>query len=415
VNHLAGSTVRRVGSPDVERRSRWGSLAEFLHDEAVGAVVLLVAAGLAMLWANSAAAASYVSFWHRALTVGAGPLAVTEDLQHWVNDGLMAVFFFVVGLEIKRELREGELRAPGTAVLPAAAAVGGAVLPAVVYLLVAPSGPAAHGWGVPMATDIAFAVGVLALLGRHVSGGAKLFLLTVAIVDDLVAITVIAVFYTPELHALWLLLVAAGVAAILMMRRWVHRPWAYVVPAVVVWYGMLESGVHATLAGVLLGLLTPAGVVGGRHVLRDLEHRLHPLSAFVVVPLFALSNAGVDLRGGVLAHALGQRLTWAVVVALVVGKLVGMSTTTFGLLAAARATRLPADMRTGEIWPVAALGGIGFTVSLFIAGLAFEDEELVTEATVGVFIGSGLAALLGAVVLLAPRLVTALRRQVAAG
>ena len=399
----------------MDRRSRWGSLAEFLHDEAVGAIVLLVAAGVALVWANSDAAASYVSFWHRVLSVGNGPLAITEDLQHWVNDGLMALFFFVVGLEIKRELREGELRAPGTAVLPAAAAVGGAVLPAAVFLLVAPGGPAARGWGVPMATDIAFAVGVLALLGRGVSGGAKLFLLTVAIVDDLVAITVIALFYTPELNAVWLLLVGAGVVTILVMRRWVGSPWPYAVPAVLVWYGMLESGVHATLAGVLLGLLTPTGVVGGRRVLRDLEHRLHPLSAFVVVPVFALANAGVDLRGGVLGHALGQRLTWAVVVALVAGKLVGMSATTHGLLAVVRATGLPAEMRRAEIWPVSALGGIGFTVSLFIAGLAFTDEELVTEATVGVFLGSALAALLGAVALFVLRTVTRLPARTAAG
>ena len=269
---------------DTERASRL-ALREFLHDEAAGGVVLLLAAAVALVWANSGAADSYVEFWHHVLTLGRGSWAVSEDLQHWVNDGLMVIFFFVVGLEIKRELVVGELRRPRAAALPALAAVGGVLLPAVLYLLIAPGGDAARGWGIPMATDIAFAVGILALLGRAASSGAKLLLLSIAIVDDLIAILVIAIFYSDSISWGWLAVAAGGLLVVVAMRSFVASPWPYVVPAFVVWLGMLESGIHPTLAGVLLGLLTPARPVRGRHVLEQLEHRLHPISAFVVVPV----------------------------------------------------------------------------------------------------------------------------------
>ena len=246
-----------------------------------------------------------------------------------------------------------------------------------------------------MATDIAFAVGVLALVGSRASGGAKLFLLSLAIVDDLIAIVVIAVFYSGSLHPAWLLLAGAGVGVVLAMRPFVGHPLAYVPAGVLVWFGLLESGVHATLAGVVLGLLTPTGLVRGRRVLADLEHRLHPVSAYVVIPLFALANAGLYLRGGVLSDALTQRLTWAVVVGLVVGKTVGIAGATFALLRTGW-VRLPAGMATREVWPLAVLGGIGFTVALFIADLAYTDPALVTQAKVGIFVASALAAAFGA-------------------
>ena len=388
---MASTTEQSPG----ERRARWGSLTEFLHDEAVGGIVLVAATVVALVWANSGAADSYIRFWHHPLTLGSGSHAVTEDLVGWVNDGLMAVFFFVVGLEIKRELVVGELRELRAAVLPMAAATGGAVLPALLFGLVAPGGEAGRGWGVPMATDIAFAVGVLALVGSRASGGAKLFLLSIAIVDDLIAIVVIAVFYSGSLHPAWLLLAGAGVGVVLAMRPFVSHPLAYVPAGVLVWFGLLESGVHATLAGVVLGLLTPTGLVRGRRVLADLEHRLHPVSAYVVIPLFALANAGLYLRGGVLSDALTQRLTWAVVIGLVVGKTVGIAGATFALLRTGW-VRLPAGMATREVWPLAVLGGIGFTVALFIADLAYTDPALVTQAKVGIFVASALAAAFGA-------------------
>ncbi len=230
-----------------------------------------------------------------------GRFSLVEDLQHWVNDALMVLFFFVVGLEIKRELVTGELRDPRATTLPAVAALGGVVLPALLFLGLVGSGPGSRGWGIPMATDIAFAVGVLALLGDRVPGGAKLLLLSIAIVDDILAIGVIAVVYTQGVSLAWLAAAVGLLGVVVVLRRvGVVDVWPYVVVGVAVWLATFESGVHATIAGVALGLLTPAGEVGGRPVLQELEHRLHPVSAFVVVPLFALANAGVDLRGGAL-------------------------------------------------------------------------------------------------------------------
>ena len=371
----------------------------FLRAEAAGGVVLVLAATAAIVWANSPASGSYDSFWGSRLTLGWGPVAVSEDLQHWVNDGLMALFFFVVGLEIKRELVLGELRAPRAAALPIVAAVGGVVLPAAIFLALA-SGPAATGWGIPMATDIAFAVGVLALLGRRVPAGAKLLLLTVAIVDDIIAIVVIAIFYTASVSLVWLGTSVGGLLVVALMRRsGVGAIWPYAVVGAAVWFACLESGVHATIAGVALGLLTPTGRVSERNVLDTLEHRLHPVSAFVIVPLFALANAGVDLRGGLLGEAMGSSLTWAIAVALVLGKTVGVSAAVFLCLRTGLGT-LPTGVRARHVVGVAAVAGIGFTVSLFIAELAYSDARLIETAKVGIFTGSLAAALLGVVVIL---------------
>jgi NhaA family Na+:H+ antiporter len=375
-------------------------LRAFLHAESAGGIVLVVAAVAALVWANGPAADGYAQFWHQTISLGAGPAAITEDLQHWVNDGLMAIFFFVIGLEIKRELVTGELRDPRAAALPALAAVGGVVLPAMVYLAIVSGGEAASGWGIPMATDIAFAVGILALLGRRASAGAKLFLLSVAIVDDIIAILVIAVFYSSSINLWWLVGAAVGLLAVVGLRRLgVVSPWGYVPLGVVVWVATLESGVHATLAGVALGLLTPAHPVAGRDVLHELEHTLHPVSAFLVIPIFALANAGVDLRGGVLGAAFGERLTWAVIGGLVLGKIIGIAGVAH-LMRWRRWGVLPADMHPREIVGVAALGGIGFTVSLFITDLAFTDPGLIDQAKVGILTASVAAAVIGTVLLL---------------
>ena len=389
-----------MADTEKSRRSRlMDPLTDFLHDEATGGVVLVVAGVAAVIWANGPFSGSYGSFWDYELTLGWGRAAITEDLQHWVNDGLMAVFFFVVGLEIKRELVTGELRDPRAASLPAIAAVGGVLLPAAIFLTLA-RGPAAAGWGIPMATDIAFAVGVLALLGKRVPAGAKLLLLTVAIVDDIIAITVIAIFYTDTVLAGWLAGAVAGLGLVVVLRRLgVHAIWPYVLVGLVVWVCTLESGVHATIAGVALGLLTPAGSVGGRDVLRTLEHRLHPFSAFLIVPLFALANAGVDFRGGLFAQAMGSALTWAITLGLVLGKIAGISAAVW-LCVRTGLGRLPDGVRPLHVLGVAAVAGIGFTVSLFIAELAYTDAALVQTAKVGIFTGSIIAALLGAVIML---------------
>jgi len=368
-------------------------LSEFLRDETAGGVVLLIAAVAAVVWAN-VAPSSYADVWHTHVHVG-----LDLSLEHWVNDGLMAIFFFVAGLEIKRELVTGELRDPRSAALPAIAAAGGVVLPIVIFTVLMAGHPGAHGWAIPAATDIAFAVGVLALLGARVASGVRLFLLTIAIVDDIIAIVIIAAVYSGSVHVGWVLAALAAFAFVIAEQRLgIASIAAYVPIGVFAWYAVYESGIHATIAGVMLGLLTPARLFRGRDVLRVLEHRLHPLSAFVIVPLFALANAGVDFGGGVLGHALGARLTWAVVAALVLGKLFGIAGATL-LALRLRAGRLPAGMAVRQVWGVAALGGIGFTVSLFITELAFDEPGLQASAKIGIFAGSLLSGLLGLVLL----------------
>jgi NhaA family Na+:H+ antiporter len=371
-------------------------LLRFLHDEAAGGVALLVATTVALAWAN-VAGDGYESLWGHALDLAGGDLRM--DLRHWINDALMAIFFFVVGLEIKRELVVGELRDRRAALLPALAALGGVALPALIFLAIAAGGPVSSGWAIPAATDIAFAVGVLALLGPRVSPGAKLFLLTIAIVDDVAAILIIALVYAGELSAAWLVGALCGLACVVGLRRLcVVRIAPYALLGVAVWLAVRESGVHPTIAGVALGLLTPAGEVGGRDVLAILEQRLHAVSAFAIVPLFALANAGVNLGGGVLADAARSRVAWAVGVGLVVGKLLGITGATF-LGVRLGVGRLPAGVRRGQVWGLAAVGGIGFTVSLFIAQLAYDDPATVDRAKVGIFAGSVVSGLLGSLLL----------------
>jgi NhaA family Na+:H+ antiporter len=378
----------------VIHRRRLPPLAEYLHDEAASGIVLLVAAIGALVWANSPAGESYFDLWHTHLDLG-----IDLSLQHWVNDGLMALFFFVVGLEIKRELDVGELRDRRAAVLPALAAAAGVALPALLFFVFTAGSDAAAGWAIPAATDIAFAVGILALLGDRVPSGLRLFLLAIAIIDDVIAIAIIAIFYSETVSLLWLAGSVGIVGVVVAMRAaGVWRISWYVLPALALWVALHESGVHATIAGVVLGLLTPTGEVHGRNVLEMLEHRLHPLSAFVVVPLFALANAGVDFGGGVLGDAMGSTLTWAVVAGLLVGKPVGIAAATWVALRL-RIGALPDGVRFGHVIGAGALGGIGFTVSIFIAGLAFDDGALVNDAKVGIFLGSIASGVLGSVLL----------------
>jgi Na+:H+ antiporter, NhaA family len=375
-------------------------LTEFLHEEAAGGVALAVATILALLWANGPADQAYVDFWNHEIGFGVGDLDLNEDLRHWVNDGLMVVFFFVVGLEIKRELVTGELRRPGAASLPAVAAIGGVVLPALIFVAITAGAEGASGWAIPAATDIAFAVGVMALLGDRVSSGVKLLLLTIAIVDDVIAIVLIAIFYSEGISPGWLAAAVAVLLGVVALRRvGVWRIAVYVPVGFAAWLAMHESGVHATIAGVALGLLCPARPVRGREVLATLEHRLHPVSAFVVVPLFALANAGIDLRGGNLQDAVESRVAWAIAAGLVVGKLLGITSAT--LLALRRGWGdLPEGAEPRHVAGVAALGGIGFTVSLFIAQLAYEGTDLVNTAKVGILAGSLVSGILGAALLL---------------
>jgi NhaA family Na+:H+ antiporter len=371
--------------------------SEFVSLEAASGIVLLLGAAAALVWANTDSA-GYTSWWHHQLTIGPGDLAITESLVHWVNDALMTVFFFVVGLEIKRELVTGELRDRHRAALPAIAALGGMVMPALLFVAINVGGQGLDGWAIPMATDIAFAVGVLALLGPRVPSGLKLFLLALAIVDDIGAIVVIALFYSRGLDGWWLGGALLVVLLVLVMSRLrVDHPLAYVIPGVVLWWCLHEAGVEPTLAGVVLGLLTPALPRRGVPVLERLERLLHPVSSFVIVPIFALANAGVVLSGDAIDHALSSRVTIGIVAGLVVGKFVGiLGATAFAVKA--RLGALPEGIGLHHVAGVAVLGGVGFTVSLFITDLAFRGE-VIDDAKIGVLAASTIAAVLGTIVL----------------
>ncbi len=381
-------TPRHVSLPFGRYRPPAGSA--FVSVEVLGGIVLLASTLAALAWANLAPG-SYADAWSTELTIGAGRLTLTESRQLWVNDGLMTVFFFVVGLEIKRELVRGELRDPRIASLPVVAAVGGMVVPALLYLAVNAGGPGGRGWAIPMATDIAFAVAVLAILGSRVPPQLRLFLLTLAIVDDIGAIIVIALFYSGDISAAWLLGGAASLGVVFGLQRLgVRYAIAYVIPAVVLWVCVFESGVHATIAGVALGLLTPARPLGGREVLEGLEARIHPWSSFVIVPVFALANAGIELGGDSVTRALKSPIALGVVLGLVIGKPLGIVTTT-ALVLRLRLARLPAGIRLAHIGAAGAAAGIGFTVSLVIANLSFAGVRL-DDAKIAILCASTLSA-----------------------
>ena len=404
-------------------------LREFLATEASGGILLLAAAVVALAWANSPWSASYESLWHTDLTVNFGRYALEGDLHHWVNDALMVVFFFVVGLEIKHELVHGKLHDPRTAAMPALAALGGMVLPAALFLLVTAGGDGSRGWGIPMATDIAFAVGVVTLLGPRVPSSLKLFLLTLAIVDDIGAIIVIGAFYSSGLQPEFLGVAAAIVVVIVLLSRsgvvWLVP---YLVLGAALWLATYASGVHATIAGVVLGLLTPARRLMAASVARewanDLEdepsaedmqamtrlarhsvspaeriaHVLHPWSSFLIVPLFALANAGVPIRGDAFEGAGAAAVTGGVMLGLVVGKTLGITGAAW-LGIRLGIARLPEGANWKMMFGIAAIAGIGFTVSLFVAELAYTDGSLRDAAKLGVLAASTVAAIIGGVAL----------------
>ncbi len=377
-------------------------LRRFLRTESAGGIVLLACAVAAMVMANSSVAAVYRALLGRSITVGAAAGSITESLQIWINDGLMASFFLLVGLELKRELTEGHLASPRRAVLPAIAALGGMVVPAVFYVLAtAGDATATRGWAIPTATDIAFALGVLSLLGGRVPASVKVLLLSIAIFDDLGAILVIAAYYTTALSLPAVVVaVVATLTLVVLGRCGVRSHWAYVLLGLVLWIAVFESGVHATLAGVVLALCIPGGTVhAGTSMLRTWERALHPWVAFGVVPLFALANAGVPLGGLRLRDAFGP-VPLGVVAGLVLGKQLGV----FGAIWIAtrlRVTSLPAEMGWRHVHGLAILCGIGFTMSVFIASLAFPFDAggSIDLARLGVLVGSSISALGGYVML----------------
>ena len=370
--------------------------ALFVGDASAGVLLILVAAA-AMLAANSPFAAEYKQLFYGELAWT--PISKLNDLHLWINDGLMAVFFFVVGLEVKREMISGSLADPAARRLPMLAAAAGMMVPALVYLGVSGGGQYAGGWAIPAATDIAFAMGVLGLLGNRVPASLRLFLLTVAIVDDIGAVLVIALFYTPTIKMAWLL--AAAVVFGLMMalnRARVSVFWPYILLAAVLWYCVLNTGIHATIAGVVAALTIPLRRRDGNSMLEKLEHSLAPWSAYLVVPVFGFANAGVALKGmGI--EAFTDPLPIAIAAGLVVGKQLGIFTTVFLADKIGFAPR-PHNANWMEIWGVSILCGIGFTMSLFIGGLAFPQQPLfIEEAKIGILTGSAISAVLGYIVL----------------
>jgi Na+:H+ antiporter, NhaA family len=421
-------------------------LERFLRIEAASGVLLLLAAALALAWANSPWAESYVRFWHTPLGIRVGSFAFERTLEWFVNDALMVIFFFVVGMEIRREIHEGELSEWRRAALPAAAALGGMLVPAGLYLAFAGEPDTRSGWGVPMATDIAFAVGILTLLGKRVPAALRVLLLALAVIDDLGAIVVIALFYSSGVAPSGLLLAALGFIGVFALQRLgVREKLAYVPPSLVAWMGIYAAGIHPTIAGVLVGLLTPVrawlGIDGflesvrrelkrlskttqdelsSRELAETLRHvnvarreamspaeslieTLHPWVAFGIMPIFALANAGVAVSGGSLDGA-SWRVITAVAVGLIIGKPVGVLALSW-LALRLRIGTLPRGMSLRHLVVLGVVAGVGFTMALFISQLAFTDMRLLAAAKLGVLAASGGAALLGLVLgrlLLAP-------------
>ncbi len=383
------------------------ALREFLKLESAGGILLLAAAALALVISNSPLASYYEALLQVHLGPTLGPLSFEKSLLHWINDGLMAVFFLLVGLEIKREVVEGELSSLRQIALPGLCALGGMAAPALVYLAFNWTTPENHGgWAIPAATDIAFAMGVMALLGSRVPEGLKIFLLALAIIDDLGAIVIIAIFYTADLSLLALGLAALGILGLVLLNRCgVLRLTPYIVVGIFIWICVLKSGVHATLAGVAIAFAIPLKTAGPREraPLRRCEHALHPWVTFGIMPIFAFANAGVPLGGGAGFQAFLHPLGLGIAAGLFIGKQLGVM-----LVAASGAAlglfRLPDRVSWMQMYGASVLTGIGFTMSLFIGTLAFAGPEAAAPLRLGVLAGSILSAVLGyAVLRLTPR------------
>lgn len=409
----------------VERGDLSDAARRFLGTESGSAVLLVVAAVAALLWANTGA--GYEDFWHTELAIRLGGGELALDLRHWVNDGLMVLFFLSVGLEIARETTLGELRGARAIAAPAAAAVGGLVVPALVFLSLNAGGEAAGAWGIAISTDTAVMLGVLALLGPRCPDQLRVFLLALAIVDDIGAVAAIALFYSDEVDLVALLVAVVLLAGLLGLRhvRFWRTPF-YAVIGILTWLAVLRSGVHPSVVGVALGLLVnayaprrqdmAAAIGAGKNFLLDptperaraaqvtavtavspnerLQQRIQPWSSYVIVPLFVLANAGVMLNAQTLTAASTSLLTWGIVLGLVVGKPIGVAAGTWVVLRTGLG-RVPDTLRWGQLLGGSALSGIGFTVALFVTELALDDELLIAEAKIGILTGSILAALSG--------------------
>lgn len=418
-------------------------IQEFMHKEASGGILLIIATVIALIWANSPFAESYHHLWHTYVSINIGNTGLNYSLHHWINDGLMVIFFFVVGLEIKRELLVGELSSAKKAALPIAAALGGMIFPALIYIIFNFGSEGSTGWGIPMATDIAFVVGILALLGNRVPLSLKIFILALAIVDDIGAVLVIAIFYTSDISLISLAIAAALLVVLVVMNRMgVRNLLIYTIVGVALWLAFLKSGVHATVAGVLLAFTIPASSrintkkftdetnqlvkdfdSAGDHgenvltnserlsivdeienncekiltPLQRFEHSLHPWVSFLIMPVFALANAGVTIGSG-LTTAITHSVSIGIILGLFLGKQIGIFLFSFAAVKLKIAS-VPEGVSWKKIYSAAILAGIGFTMSLFIANLAFGNPELLDTAKVGILSGSLLSGIIGFIIL----------------
>jgi NhaA family Na+:H+ antiporter len=424
-----------------QRKKRQAGITEtfkdFFHSSTSGGIVLLICTAVALLWANSPWSESYFTLWEEHFSIGIGSAVLSKTLLHWINDGLMVIFFFFVGLEIKREILVGELSSLKKAMLPILAAVGGMIGPALIYLFFNPAGSdTAHGWGIPMATDIAFALGILALLGDKVPPGLKIFLAALAIADDMGAVLVIALFYTSELS---LTMLAAGGVFILLLiaanRFNVRSSAIYTILGIGLWFCFLKSGIHATIAGVLLAMTIPVSrkidkeqfIDESTSALRDLknntdrksanelihkvaalseevqsplhrfEHALHPFVSFLIMPVFAIANAGVKIEGSV-TDALLSPVGLGVALGLMAGKQIGIFSFVW-IAVKAKVAALPENVSWGMIYGTTWLCAIGFTMALFIASLAFTTEEPLIISKIAILFASSISAVIGLFIL----------------
>lgn len=412
---------------------------EFLQSNTIGGFLLIISAVIAIIWANSPWSASYFAIWESYLTIGIGEFTLSKSLLHWINDGLMVIFFFFVGLEIKRELLVGELSSFSKAALPIIAAIGGMVIPAIFYLVLNWNTEYVRGWGIPVATDIAFAIGVLAMLGKRVPIAMKVFLTALAIVDDIGAVLIIALFYTSELSIISLAFGAAIIIILIVINALgVKKPAIYIILGIFLWYAFLKSGVHATVAGVLLAMTIPVkskirkdeflsktkpyideleskgsdnpdeyfvkneqdvfGNIGELSLdvqspLYRIEHILAKYVAFLVMPIFALANAGVVIDAETLASAFGS-VSIGIFLGLTLGKQIGIFSFSYLAVKFGWAT-LPSKVSWQQVYGVSMLCGIGFTMSLFISMLAFDNPSAIVQSKIGIFSASIVAGLMG--------------------
>ena len=427
-----GSELPRA---QIAAEKAFNALENFLHVESVSGIVLLVAAAVALIWANSPAALGYEHFWHLPISFSIGDFSISHSLHFWINDALMTVFFLVVGMEIRKEMYDGAFASVKLAILPVAAAIGGVLVPAIIYFAFNHDADVRSGWAVPTATDIAFAVGVLALLGKSVPGSVRVFLLALAIIDDLLAVLIIAFFYSGGLDPIGFFIAGAGIALVLFMQLiGIGSAYAYVIPGTILWFGMLKTGAHPTLAGVVLGLMTPVVSTRSREHPLDIARRaigefgdqntndrhelmrpvkelgvaqrellppvvrvqmaLHPWVAYAIMPLFALANAGVAFGGNEYASPHATTVMWGITLALVIGKPIGIMIVSW-LCVRWNWCRVPEGLTWNWMWLIGCLAGIGFTMSIFIANLAFSDAALLRAAKLGILLASATAGVIG--------------------